>query len=118
MDTDGKDTTYYGPEHSNTREFLLMIPAGVIILFIFGVFCELMCSRRSLTKSINTLNKVDVPQPASPASASPPKPKDNATAQTVITITECAPSTSKQQEEAKTQACEVYCPSNFSVPQF
>lgn len=49
-----KDAPWY-------REYLVMSPALIIIVLVFGIFIKLICYRRWLTKEIETLASIEVP---------------------------------------------------------
>lgn len=85
MDGDGEPRyAGYNPEHENTREFLLMIPGAIIIVFIFGIFFHLTCRRCQLIESMNELASIEMAPP-------PPRAKKTTTTtgtQTIINLKE------------------------------
>ncbi|XP_063702001.1 uncharacterized protein LOC134832043 isoform X2 [Culicoides brevitarsis] len=81
------------------REYLIMSPALIIVILVFGIFIRLVWYRRWLTKEIELLDSIEVP---------PPKEKMNKKTQTTITIHDDNPTTSKLEAELKELDAEVH----------
>lgn len=81
MNTESHET-FVSPSHNSTREFLLMIPGGIIILFVFTIFFKLIFEKKLLNNDLDVLKTIELPEP--------PKLK-TVSCQTVITIKNVAP---------------------------
>lgn len=71
------------------REYLLMSPALIILIFVFGIFIKLMIHRCWLTKQMIELESIEVP------SQLPTKNKTTQTGMDPVAVVYDGPSTSK-----------------------